>query len=135
MATNLLEERGVDIQGGVREEGVREGAEMFLEQSGEGRYRPRAVLIDPDAAAISEYSSFGLAAVPSVSSFEGSMNNWAKGYYEHGPDLSESILEQVRIQAERCETLENIHIVHSLGGGSGSGLGAYLLETMSEMEK
>lgn len=133
MAENVLGERGLDLQGRGRREGWTEGEEMVLERKGESQYTPRAVLVDPDSSAIAEYTSFGLSALQTVTGCGSSGNNWAQGFYEHGPDLREAVLEQIRRLAERCESVENIHIVHSLGGGSGSGLGVFLLQEITEM--
>jgi len=126
IAAIILEERGLDLEGRVGGQGLIQGVDLLLEREGEGKYRPRAVLVDPDSSAISDYTSFGLAALPAVAGAQGSGNNWAQGFYQHGPALREPVLEHIRRLAERCESVDNIHIVHSLGGGSGSGLGVYL---------
>ncbi|KAF6769358.1 hypothetical protein AHF37_11800 [Paragonimus kellicotti] len=52
----------------------------------------------------------------------GAGNNWAKGYYTDGAELIESILELIRRECDACECLQGFQIVHSMGGGTGSGL-------------
>jgi tubulin beta len=67
-----------------------------------------------------------------VSGQSGAGNNWAKGYYTEGAELVDQILETVRIQAEQCEMLQGFQTLHSLGGGTGSGLGSLLLGKLRE---
>ena len=62
----------------------------------------------------------------------GAGNNWAKGYYTEGAELIDPILDIARGQAERADTLQGFQVLHSLGGGTGSGLGALLLSKIRE---
>lgn len=38
---------------------------------------------------------------------------------------------QSRLQAEACDSLQGFMLLHSLGGGTGSGLGSYILEQLA----
>ncbi|KAG5457835.1 MAG: Tubulin/FtsZ, GTPase domain-containing protein, partial [Olpidium bornovanus] len=62
----------------------------------------------------------------------GAGNNWAKGYYTEGAELAETVLDVVRKEAEHCDCLQGFQLVHSLGGGTGSGLGTLLLSKIRE---
>jgi tubulin beta len=57
----------------------------------------------------------------------GAGNNWAKGYYTEGAELLENLLEVVRHEAEGCDSLQGFQMVHSLGGGTGSGMGSLIV--------
>ena len=57
----------------------------------------------------------------------GAGNNWAHGFHFYGPQYREDIMELVRTEAEQCDSLQGFLLMHSLGGGTGSGLGSYLL--------
>ncbi|KAI8906752.1 tubulin beta-4 chain [Gorgonomyces haynaldii] len=57
----------------------------------------------------------------------GAGNNWAKGYYSEGAELIENILDILRREAEHCDSLQGFQMTHSLGGGTGSGLGSLVL--------
>ena len=57
----------------------------------------------------------------------GAGNNWAHGFHFYGPRYREDIMEVVRCEAEACDSLQGFLLMHSLGGGTGSGLGSYLL--------
>ncbi|KAG1853905.1 beta-tubulin 2 [Suillus subalutaceus] len=58
----------------------------------------------------------------------GAGNNWAKGWAE----LIDGILDIVRRQSEATEALQGFQIIHSLGGGTGAGLGSLLLSKLRE---
>ncbi|KAJ9563839.1 hypothetical protein OSB04_008999 [Centaurea solstitialis] len=56
-------------------------------------------------------------------------NNWAKGHYTEGAELVDSVLDVVRKEAENCDCLQ---VCHSLGGGTGSGMGTLLISKTRE---
>lgn len=62
----------------------------------------------------------------------GAGNNFAKGYYTEGAELIDSVLEVARKEAEKAEMLQGFSLTHSLGGGTGSGLGTNLLSKLRE---
>jgi tubulin beta len=62
----------------------------------------------------------------------GAGNNWAKGHYTEGAELIDSVLDIVRKEAEACDCLQGFQIAHSLGGGTGSGMGTLLISKIRE---
>jgi tubulin beta len=62
----------------------------------------------------------------------GAGNNWAKGHYTEGAELIDSVLDVVRKEAESCDCLQGFQITHSLGGGTGSGMGTLLISKIRE---
>uniref|UniRef100_A0A2R9AK70 Tubulin beta chain n=1 Tax=Pan paniscus TaxID=9597 RepID=A0A2R9AK70_PANPA len=62
----------------------------------------------------------------------GAGNNWAKGHYTEGAELMESVMDVVRKEAESCDCLQGFQLTHSLGGGTGSGMGTLLLSKIRE---
>ncbi|RKO98046.1 hypothetical protein CXG81DRAFT_12192 [Caulochytrium protostelioides] len=68
-----------------------------------------------------------------ITSQSGCGNNWGRGYVEYGELYHERIEETLRRQAERCDVLQGIFMTHSLGGGTGSGLGSYVFDLISDM--
>ncbi|KAI9454755.1 beta-tubulin 2 [Lactarius psammicola] len=58
----------------------------------------------------------------------GAGNNWAKGCAE----LVDNITDVLRKQSEPCDALQGFQIIHSLGGGTGAGLGSLLLSKLRE---
>jgi tubulin epsilon len=63
----------------------------------------------------------------------GAGNNWAQGHMEYGPKYKLEIEEKVRSAAEKCDSLQGFFFLHSLGGGTGSGLGTYILEDLEDL--
>ena len=59
-------------------------------------------------------------------------NNWAKGHYTEGAELIDSVLDVVRKEAEGCDCLQGFQITHSLGGGTGAGMGTLLISKIRE---
>lgn len=62
----------------------------------------------------------------------GAGNNWAKGHYTEGAELVDSVLDVVRKEAEACDLLQGFQVCHSLGGGTGSGMGTLLISKIRE---
>lgn len=62
----------------------------------------------------------------------GAGNNWAKGHYTEGAELVDSVLDVVRKEAEKCDCLQGFQLTHSLGGGTGSGMGTLLVSKIRE---
>jgi tubulin beta len=53
---------------------------------------------------------------------DGSGGNYAKAFHTEGPDLCDQTLDLVRKEVERCNCLQGVQFVHSISGGTGSGL-------------
>lgn len=101
-----------------------------------GRYIPRSVLVDLEPGTMDSVrgGQYGQLFRPDNFIFgqAGAANNWAKGYYTEGQELCEQILDVIRKEAESCECVQGFQLVHSLGGGTGSGLGTLLLNKLRE---
>lgn len=62
----------------------------------------------------------------------GAGNNWAHGHHGHGPAYRAALSEALRRAAEACDSLQGFLLLHSLGGGTGSGLGTYALSLLAD---
>ncbi|XP_060917659.1 tubulin beta chain-like [Labrus mixtus] len=62
----------------------------------------------------------------------GAGNNWAKGHYTEGAELGDLVLDVMRREAESCDCLQGFQLTHSLGGGTGSGMGTLLISKIRE---
>jgi tubulin beta len=62
-----------------------------------------------------------------LSASNGAGNNWAKGHYTEGAELVDQVLEQTRMEIEACDAPQGFQLFHSLGGGTGSGMGTLIL--------
>jgi tubulin epsilon len=63
----------------------------------------------------------------------GSGNNFAHGFGEYGPKYRPSFEDALRRIAEQCDSLQSFVLLHSLGGGTGSGVGSYVLGMLDDM--
>merc|ERR1712226_1411795 len=95
------------------------------------KWIPRGVLVDlePGTMDVIKESPIGPVFKPDNMVFgnNGAGNNWAKGHYTEGAELVESVLDRVRQEIEQCDSPQGFQIFHSLGGGTGSGMGTLLL--------
>ena len=96
-----------------------------------GRYVPRAILMDLEPGTMDSVRSgpYGQIFRPDNFVFgqTGAGNNWAKGHYTEGAELIDSVLDVVRKEAESCDCLQGFQVTHSLGGGTGAGMGTLLI--------
>ena len=105
-------------------------------QAAGGKYVPRAVLVDlePGTMDVVRAGKLGGLFRPDnmISAQNGAGNNWAKGHYTEGAELVDSVLDVVRKEAESCDCLQGFQLTHSLGGGTGSGMGTLLISKIRE---
>lgn len=100
------------------------------------RYVPRSVQIDLETGVCDSIRSRPLGGLfrpdTFITSGPGAGNNWAKGYYTEGAELADPILDIIRKQAESCDALQGFQFLHSLGGGTGAGLGTLMMGKLRE---
>ncbi|KAM5300474.1 tubulin beta-2B chain isoform 1-T1 [Ctenodactylus gundi] len=100
------------------------------------KYVPRAILVDLEPGTMDSVRSgpFGQIFRPDNFVFgqSGAGNNWAKGHYTEGAELVDSVLDVVRKESESCDCLQGFQLTHSLGGGTGSGMGTLLISKIRE---
>ncbi|CDW51932.1 Beta-tubulin isotype 2 [Trichuris trichiura] len=101
-----------------------------------GRLIPRSVLVDLEPGPLNSIRCGPLGKLFHPESFiagtSGTGNNWAKGFHTDGLELLDSILDVVRKEAENCDCLQGFQVLHSLGGGTGSGLGTRIISYLRE---
>merc|ERR1711971_541031 len=101
-----------------------------------GNYVPRAVCVDLEPGVVNNIkaSPYGELFRPDnfVWGENGAGNSWAKGHYTEGAELVETVMDVVRKEAEGCDLLQGFQLAHSLGGGTGSGLGTLLISKITE---
>jgi tubulin beta len=109
---------------------------VYFNEATGGRYVPRAILMDlePETMDSVRAGPFGLLFRPDnfITGQTGADNNWAKGHYTEGAALIDSVLDVLRREAECCDCLQGFQMMHSLGGGTGSGMGTLLISKIRE---
>jgi tubulin gamma len=109
---------------------------IFFYAADDGRYVPRAILIDLEERVINQIkgeTANRFYNPENVLFYEGggAGNNWAHGY-DHGVTHYDDIADVVRREVEVADALEGFICCHSIAGGTGSGLGSLLLERLSD---
>eukprot|EP01132_Coremiostelium_polycephalum_P000945 gene945-1197_t len=109
---------------------------VYYNEAREKKFVPRAVLVDlePGTMDVIRGSTFGKLFRPDnfINGQSGAGNIWAKGHYTEGVELVDGVLDVVRREAEACDCLQGFQFTHSIGGGTGSGLGTLLIKTIRE---
>ncbi|OAL42692.1 tubulin beta chain [Pyrenochaeta sp. DS3sAY3a] len=105
-------------------------------QASGSKFVPRAVLIDLEPGTMDAVRAGPLGQLFRPDNFvfgqSGAGNNWAKGHYTEGAELVDQVLDVVRREAEGCDCLQGFQITHSLGGGTGAGMGTLLISKIRE---
>ncbi|POY71293.1 hypothetical protein BMF94_5605 [Rhodotorula taiwanensis] len=134
----ITEEHGIDGQGSYHGDNdlQLERLNVYFNEASGGKYVPRAVLVDlePGTMDVVRAGKLGGLFRPDnmISAQNGAGNNWAKGHYTEGAELVDSVLDVVRKEAEGTDCLQGFQLTHSLGGGTGSGMGTLLISKIRE---
>eukprot|EP00899_Mesostigma_viride_P027786 jgi/Mesvir1/8192/Mv12488-RA.1 len=135
----LCQEHGINNEGILEEYATQGGdrKDVFFYQADDEHYIPRALLLDLEPRVIngiqnSEYRNLYNHENTFVSvDGGGAGNNWASGYHQ-GEMVQEDILDMIDREADGSDSLEGFVLCHSIAGGTGSGMGSYLLEALND---
>eukprot|EP00397_Hematodinium_sp_SG-2012_P012137 GEMP01012299.1.p1 GENE.GEMP01012299.1~~GEMP01012299.1.p1 ORF type:complete len:498 (+),score=96.95 GEMP01012299.1:122-1615(+) len=98
--------------------------------------KARAVLVDMEQGVVNSLLRGPLRDIfdhrQLITDVSGAGNNWAHGHEVYGPKYAEALSETIRRTAEACDSLQCFLLLHSLGGGTGSGVGSYILEMLED---
>ncbi|KAH8273887.1 hypothetical protein KR044_002913 [Drosophila immigrans] len=111
--------------------------DVFFYQADDNHYIPRAVLIDLEPRVIHNIMSSPYAKLYNPENVflskhgGGAGNNWASGFSQ-GEKVQEEVFDILDREADGSDSLEGFVLCHSIAGGTGSGMGSYLLERLSD---
>eukprot|EP00069_Balaena_mysticetus_P014197 bmy_22249T0 len=134
----ISDEHGIDPTGSYHGDSdlQLERINVYYNEATGNKYVPRAILVDLEPGTMDSVRSgpFGQIFRPDNFVFgqSGAGNNWAKGHYTEGAELVDSVLDVVRKESESCDCLQGFQLTHSLGGGTGSGMGTLLISKIRE---
>lgn len=107
------------------------------QRSGPDVMKARALLVDMECGPLTETMKSPLASLFDETQFVmdvyGSGNNFAHGNRFYGPQYRDRFEEGIRKNAEQCDSLQSFIVTHSLGGGTGSGVGTYMLSILHDL--
>ena len=107
----------------------------FYEETGAGQYVPRKLFVDLESNVIDDVKHSEIAGMfhPDfmVHGKEDAANNFARGHYTVGKQVIDRVSDRLRKLVDSCDNLMGFIICHAVGGGTGSGLGALILERIA----
>ncbi|KAD3069080.1 hypothetical protein E3N88_36960 [Mikania micrantha] len=135
----LCLEHGIS-KDGILEDFATQGGDrkdVFFYQADDQHYIPRALLMDLEPRVINgiqtgEYRNlYNHENIFTSREGGGAGNNWASGYHQ-GKSFEEDLMDMIDREADGSDSLEGFVLCHSIAGGTGSGMGSYLLETLND---
>ncbi|KAG0163156.1 gamma-tubulin [Apophysomyces sp. BC1034] len=135
----ICAEHGISSDGTLEDFATEGGdrKDVFFYQADDEHYIPRAILLDLEPRVINTIrdSPFANLYNPEniyVSNDGGGAGNiWSYGY-SAGEKVYDEIMDMVDREADGSDSLEGFMLLHSIAGGTGSGLGSFLLERLND---
>ncbi|XP_057293431.1 tubulin gamma-1 chain [Hydractinia symbiolongicarpus] len=130
---------------GISEEGILEDfatdgtdrKDVFFYQADDEHYIPRAVLLDLEPRVIDSILTSPFANLYNPENVYtskdggGAGNNWGHGFAQ-AESLHEELFDIIDREADGSDSLEGFVLCHSIAGGTGSGMGSYMLERIND---
>lgn len=132
----LCEQHGIDKNGFlVNTNDIGDRKDVFFYQADDDHYIPRAILLDLEPRVINKIKTSDYKDLFNPENYfnmiDGAGNNWGFGY-DIGQSKEEEIFDLIERETENSDSLEAFNLLHSISGGTGSGLGSFLLERLSD---
>lgn len=105
---------------------------VFFNATASKRFYARAIVIDTEASTIQRLKGSTQLYRPEnfVPGSESAGNNFARGYHTDGADILDQVLDNTRREVENVDSLQGFQLLHSIGGGTGSGLTSLIMEAL-----
>lgn len=96
------------------------------------RFYARTLCIDTESGSTDRLASSSPIYRPEnfINGNESAGNSFARGYHTDGAAILEDVLNNTRREAESVDALQGFQILHSIGGGTGSGLTALVMASL-----
>ncbi|GAW78997.1 tubulin gamma chain [Plasmodium gonderi] len=135
----LCNEHNIDKEGILKNNNYlnEDRKDIFFYQADDEHFIPRALLFDLEPRVInsiqaSEYRNLYNPENMYISKEGGGAgNNWGCGYSQ-GHKVEEEIIDMIDREVDNSDNLEGFILSHSIAGGTGSGMGSYLLELLND---
>ncbi|XP_053683553.1 tubulin alpha-8 chain-like, partial [Sabethes cyaneus] len=129
-------EHGVQADGTLSPSlNVDENMTTFFHDTRSGRVVPRNMFIDLEDSVINEIKTGPYRhlyhPLYMVTGKEDAANNYARGHYTVGKQISEHVSSTLQKLTEQCDGLQGFLIFHSFGGGTGSGFTSLLMNQIA----
>ncbi len=106
-----------------------------ISETGAGKQVPRCVIVELEPTVVDEvrvgmYRQLFHPELLIVGNEEAA-NNFARRHYTFGKESVDLVSDRVRKLADHCTGLQGLTVYSAAGGGTGSGLGSWMLERLS----
>jgi len=134
---HLIENDGTRDAAKLAEKGLSDDNNFmtFFEETNAGQYVPRNLSVDLEPTVIDDIRRGKRQAMyhPEflVNGKEDAANNFARGHYTVGKEQMDIVNDRVRKLVDNSENVQGFIVQHSVGGGTGSGMGMLILERLA----
>ncbi|KAL9885280.1 beta-Tubulin at 65B [Glossina fuscipes fuscipes] len=131
----ITHEHGIDFKSGRfcgTSQLQLERVSVFFNATASQKFYARAICVDTEQGQLQKL--FGKSDIyrPEnfVSGTESAGNSYARGFHTDGAAILEDVLNNIRREAESVDSLQGFQLIHSIGGGTGSGLTALIMASL-----
>jgi len=107
----------------------------FYEETGTGQFVPRQITVDLEPTVVDDVRTGPFAQMfhPEflLNGKEDAANNFARGHYTVGKEVLDQVNDRLRKLVDNSQNVQGFIVNHAVGGGTGSGLGALILERIA----
>jgi len=107
----------------------------FYEETGAGQFVPRQITVDLEPTVVDDVRNgkYNQMFHPEflLNGKEDAANNFARGHYTVGKEILDQVNDRLRKLVDNSQNVQGFIINHAVGGGTGSGLGALILERIA----
>merc|ERR1711902_62763 len=107
----------------------------FFEETGTGQFVPRQITVDLEPTVVDDVRTGKRSQMfhPEflLNGKEDAANNFARGHYTVGKEILDQVNDRLRKLVDNSQNVQGFIIHHAVGGGTGSGLGALILERIA----
>ena len=106
--------------------------ETFFHKDINNKLLANAILIDMESKVIekcfveAKKAGFEYNKDYVIKKQSGSGNNWANGFFYHGPSIEDEFISKLSRLIDYLFIVDSVVVINSLAGGTGSGLGSYI---------
>jgi len=128
-------EHKINKDGTLADEDADKYFTTFYEETGAGQYVPRNITVDLEPTVVDDVRTGDYAQMfhPEflLNGKEDAANNFARGHYTVGKEILDQVNDRLRKLVDNSQNVQGFIIHHAVGGGTGSGLGALILERIA----
>merc|ERR1711878_77120 len=128
-------EHKINKDGTLQDEECDKYFTTFFEETNAGQFVPRQITVDLEPTVVDDVRTGKRSQMfhPEflLNGKEDAANNFARGHYTVGKEILDQVNDRLRKLVDNSQNVQGFIIHHAVGGGTGSGLGALILERIA----